>query len=692
MTVASLPRPFETDRRLRLGVWGLGRGLTVAGTAAAVHLDLVAGCDTDPRLRDAFAKKHPEAWVGDDPEAFLRQDIDAVLVATFCPDHAAHAILALQAGKHVLSEVMPFHTPAEGVALLEAVETSGKVYQLAENYPYSPAMRTLAEHWGAGTFGDLMYAECSYVHDCLALAYRYGDGQPVEPGSSVHGWRSWYPWHYYNSHALGPVLALGDARPESVTALPGDIALPGHLLPPPDGLSGVAPSLIRLSNGALVRTLMGGTTDDRDIQRFWGTRAAATVENGTLRVRLGGHGHGPVSGLAPRPHNLNDLARGSGHGDGDFWVLYHFAREILEGVPGPCGIWRTIDLTLPGILAYRSATAGGAAHTVPDWRAPGVREAWRADTDQPNRPDPTTLAIPASSRARLEADRFSPTLSALLPIHRAWQTIQTAQALLPGLTDPEGALQAVDRLHRHRTRNAETLATASRLRDSLPACPGRKALDELLPEPFLSDLAVPETAHSILASHRRVLVAALPDWTMEDGAVPPGLPQLVMTRDLSRPLPAVELPAGYRLRPSRGAADADAWCAVMSEAFGHPFDRATFERTILGHEGYAPDRLWILETDPKAEVVGAAAGFGTEDEGYLHWVGIRKGHTGKRLGYWVNLQVLHDLRHRGVPEVLLQTDDPRIPAIRTYRRLGFRPRIDHRSHPARWRKLQASLA
>jgi mycothiol synthase len=300
--------------------------------------------------------------------------------------------------------------------------------------------------------------------------------------------------------------------------------------------------------------------------------------------------------------------------------------------------------------------------------------------------------VPAVSQHLPGADRFSTTLSALLPMHRAWQTIRTARALLPGLGDPEGALQAVDHLHRHRTRNAATLATARRLRDSLPAGPGKNALDALLPEPLLSDLAEPDAACATLARHRESLVAALPAWMMEDGSDMAGLPQLVMIRDLNKPLPPIELPPGYRLRPSRGAADAEAWCAVMSEAFGYTFGRQTFDRTILGYEGYAAERLRILETEAEGEVVGAAAGFGTEDEGYVHWVGIRKAHTGKRLGYWVNLQVLHDLQARGVPEVLLQTDDPRLPAIRTYRRLGFVPRIDHRSHPARWEAVEAALS
>ena len=57
-----------------------------------------------------------------------------VLVATFFTSHARDSIKALEAGKHVISEVSAFFTPAQGAALADAVEKSGKLYCLAENF------------------------------------------------------------------------------------------------------------------------------------------------------------------------------------------------------------------------------------------------------------------------------------------------------------------------------------------------------------------------------------------------------------------------------------------------------------------------------------------------------------------------------------------------------------------------------
>ena len=140
-----LPKIFNTDRRLKIGIWGLGRGLSFFKTCQALNIDVVAGCDFNQHMRDRFSDLQPKAYVTDDADQFLSQDFDAVLLATYCPAHTDDAIRCMNAGKHVLSEVTSFHTMAEGVRLVEAVEASGKVYHLSENYPFSAANMWLAK-------------------------------------------------------------------------------------------------------------------------------------------------------------------------------------------------------------------------------------------------------------------------------------------------------------------------------------------------------------------------------------------------------------------------------------------------------------------------------------------------------------------------------------------------------------------
>ena len=119
-------RIFDTDKRIRLGIWGLGRGMSFYHSCKALNIDVVAGCDFNEHMRNRFKDAQPAAFVTADGDEFLKQDFDAVLLATFCPAHADDAIRAMEAGKHVLSEVTAFHTMAEGVRLTEAVIRTGR--------------------------------------------------------------------------------------------------------------------------------------------------------------------------------------------------------------------------------------------------------------------------------------------------------------------------------------------------------------------------------------------------------------------------------------------------------------------------------------------------------------------------------------------------------------------------------------
>ncbi len=473
---------FATDRRIRLGIWGLGRGGAFWNLCRDLHLDVVAGCDFNPHLRDAFRRDHPGALATADADEFLAAGIDAVLLATFCPQHAEDAIRCLRAGKHVLSEVTAFHTPGEGVRLVEAVEASGLVYNLAENYPFSAANMWLAEQWRAGLFGELMYAEYEYLHELRALSYTYLDGTPIAPDGALHSWRSWLDYHFYCTHSLGPVMVITGTRPTRVVSLPGAHTLPGFPVRRDagrGGLGGVAPSLMTMSNGAVVRNLMGGTSGDAHVQRLWGTRGSATQGAGTtLSLRLGGHGGSPVMEVRPSWPELGGMAGATGHGGGDFWVLYYFARQILTGERAPWDIHAAADVTLPGILAYRSAMEDGRAYDIPDFRDPAQRDAWRDDDRGQVRIDPRRHLFGGVGDERMRG--FNAVMKALIDhsqSYRAWADwTRVADAVVDGRRIAD---LARDLAARHGAMVA-TYRQARALAGSNAGSEGARALDELL--------------------------------------------------------------------------------------------------------------------------------------------------------------------------------------------------------------------
>ena len=470
---------FDTDRKIRLGIWGLGRGLSFFKTCGALNIDVVAGCDFNQHMRDRFAEMNPGALVTDDAEAFLAGDFDAVLLATFCPAHADDAIRCLRADKHVLSEVTSFHTLAEGVRLVEAVEESGKVYNLAENYPFSAANMWLARKWDEGLFGELMYAEYEYVHECRSLCYTYIDGTPVQPGNQVHAWRSWLNFHYYNTHSLGPVMRITGRRPTRVTSLPAEPTLAGYLMSAREGMGGIAPSLIQLDNGAVMRNLMGATTSDTHQQRLWGTLGAAELVDGQLRLRLGAAGGAPKFAVEPSWDELGELAASTGHGGGDFWILYYFARQIIEGNPAPFDIYRAADCTIPGIQAYRSSVQGGQPCEVPDFRDLEQRARFRDDDFAQPRFDTREGLFPEERDEEL-IGQFALTMRDLIGASTAYRAYRDWRQVLDEMAEPARFLEVIEQLVEQLPRLVEVEQLARRMVSAYPGSPAARVLGEML--------------------------------------------------------------------------------------------------------------------------------------------------------------------------------------------------------------------
>jgi mycothiol synthase len=72
--------------------------------------------------------------------------------------------------------------------------------------------------------------------------------------------------------------------------------------------------------------------------------------------------------------------------------------------------------------------------------------------------------------------------------------------------------------------------------------------------------------------------------------------------------------------------------------------------------------------------------------GYVHWVGTHPDHARRGLGTALMIRLLQDFRDRGYRDAVLQTDDVRVPALKTYLRCGFLPVYDvnEEDHHTRW--------
>lgn len=472
---------FQTDKKIRLGVWGLGRGSSLIRTADKLNIEIVAGCDVNPYMQNKFRNMCPDAFITDNEDEFLNYPMDAVLIATFFQDHAKHAIRALNAGLHVMSEVTSFITPAEGVQLVEAVEKSGKVYQLLENYPFTKENMFLSDLWSKGFFGEFMYGEFDYFHECRMLCYGYNTpGYPaVEPGNTAHSWRSWLNFHYYATHSLGPLMQMTNLRPETVSALPEAVALPGYL--PESGMSKPCPSVIQMSNGGLMRNLVGAATGDYHAgKRIWGTLASAESLGHDLIIKTGAAGNGTKLRIQPEWPALAEIANTAGHGGGDFWELYYFARQIFTGEEAPWDIYKSSDVTLAGIMAVRSQENGGKVMEIPDFRKAEVRDRYRNDHGVQQHFDPAKIF---PENAGSDSLRFNSLMLDIIQDSTLWRKVQDGAILWKNLKDDASrmnVMKAVEELQVRLPELVKHIKEAESLIANYPEAPAIQALKGIL--------------------------------------------------------------------------------------------------------------------------------------------------------------------------------------------------------------------
>jgi len=167
------------------------------------------------------------------------------------------------------------------------------------------------------------------------------------------------------------------------------------------------------------------------------------------------------------------------------------------------------------------------------------------------------------------------------------------------------------------------------------------------------------------------------------------LPSVIMRRG-TEPLPPLDLPLGVSLRVFEEDWGPAAWEHIVNTAFGRDF---TFDK-MRGEPAFRPERIFFLEQDGAPVAVAAAwqRDKWPPGTGYLHYVAVLPEAQGRGLGYWVCLAALHQMRREGNACALLETQDERLPAIKTYFRLGFSPDLtSHKSYPARWEKILAQL-
>jgi predicted dehydrogenase len=391
-----------TTKRVRLGVVGGRRGGAYNLSIEAFHerVEVTAFCDHSDAAVAKWRETYPGIRTFSSYDSLVESDAcDAIALATPMIQHAGQAAQALEAGKHVMSEVTAAVTLDECWQLVEAVEKTGRVYMMAENYCYTRTNMMVLNMVRQGVFGEITYAEGGYIHDTRDLALT-SDGEITWRGELRRLRGNTYP-----THSAGPVCQWVDAvhggRDRLVSAatfVTGAKALrayirerlgPDHpsardeLWVGPDS----ATTMVQTAEGVLI-VLRRDASSPRPHNMFHfelqGGKAAFLSprhpkEEPLLWIDGGNRGRGPAElewevlwkhtdrFEHPRWVQWGNQAMKAGHGGGDFFILDDFLAAIETGRKPAIDVYDAVTWSALMPLSIESVAKGGIPVQIPDF-------------------------------------------------------------------------------------------------------------------------------------------------------------------------------------------------------------------------------------------------------------------------------------------------------------------------------------
>jgi predicted dehydrogenase len=343
----------------------------VCDPIAALH-DRALAAIADPKAVTTYERYE---------DVLASDDVDAVALTVRSQHQGGLAADALEAGKHVHAEVPAAHTIEDCWRIVDAVERTGLTYQLAEQtrfWGFVDAWRDLVEQ---GRLGHVTYAEGQYFHYHLGGMFQdprtgalLGPDRLTDYPDARPTWVQRMPPIHYLPHELSPLLKVLDDRVVEVVGMSTDQPSKAN---PDVAQPDLQVALMRTAKGAVMRLAASFANPHPDGNWHWyqviGTNGRVEWNRG-LRDK-------PRMWLADgQMHDLAEVdwryertdapreARGSGHGDADFYTHVAFRDAVLGGRQPAFDVYRAMDTAAPAILAAESIAQGSVPLAVPNFQ------------------------------------------------------------------------------------------------------------------------------------------------------------------------------------------------------------------------------------------------------------------------------------------------------------------------------------
>lgn len=410
----SEPEPFTLaserggKEKARIGVIGTGnRGRSLLGILLGMQeVEVPALCDLQAgNLEKASqmvvdsGRPRPEAYLDNEltyRKLLERDDLDAVIIASYWEWHAPMAVDGMKAGKYVGVEVPAAYTLEECWDLVNTYEATKVPCMMLENWSFRRDNLAVLNMIRDGLLGETVHCHCAHSHDCI-------DHWFFDSETGMDRWGAKFLVAHnrdqYPTHQLGPVLSwlnigCGDYFDQLTSTVTGQFGInayfkrrfgPDH----PNAKKSFAQGDIVTT---VVRTKKGKSivvNYDMQLPRPYDNRWAI---QGTLGIYNEQRNSVYLEGVSPAYHEWESFdpyqekydhswwkaLRAGGpelsHGGTDHLELKLFVEAVRKGTQTPLDVYDSVIMSANGPLSELSIARGSAPVAVPDF----TRGRWAA--------------------------------------------------------------------------------------------------------------------------------------------------------------------------------------------------------------------------------------------------------------------------------------------------------------------------
>lgn len=394
----ALPLATDPIDVVRVGFVGVGLqgGSHVRNFLRIEGVEIVAICDVDAARAEEVAswvvadgRPAPRLYT-DGERDFVRlcetEELDLVFNSTPWRWHVPVCVAAMENGKHAATEVPAAYTVEGCWQLVETAEATGRHCVMMENCNYDRPELMVLQMAQAGVLGEILHAECGYLHDLRAIKFADENEGLWRRAHSRERNGNLYP-----THGLGPVANVMDINRGDQFDYLVSMSSPSRGLQDyaqqhyPEGHPKRAETFVLGDvNTALIRTARGRTiylSHDTNLPRPYSRIHMVRGTKGLFqgypnRVHVEGRSESHrwddwTQWLAEFDHplwrELEERAQGAGHGGMDYIEDARLVECLRAGQPTDMNVYDAAALSVIGPLTEWSVANGSQPVKIPDF-------------------------------------------------------------------------------------------------------------------------------------------------------------------------------------------------------------------------------------------------------------------------------------------------------------------------------------